>query len=401
MAWAEKRGNGPTPWRARYLKPDGTVGTEPGFPTKQEAKNWGNDQESAMRGGRWIDPEKGLITLDEYFAMWLPAQDLGDSTVERYTSYYRTHLAPRWGDTSLVEIEPLHVKAFEKELRARRKSATADGVMMVLRMMLEDAAYEKRIGMSPVAPKRRRGKVTVSDEREGVAITLAALIAIMARLSRDDGLLVLVKCFTGMRWGEVAGMRRRYLILDPGGDGQEPSGYYLIDDKDGALKENNKGELSFGEPKNRRGRTVELPPFLVLLLLEHLSRMPRDRDVLFVNGEGQPHRRSNFNRRVWRPACDGWPERKATRGHRGRDAAPPIVTGLHIHDLRHTQETWMSDDHVQKIARDERLGHATPGMEGRYNHATPQMRKDILRHLQRRWEELHAPEKMTSQIPPS
>lgn len=25
MASAEKRGNGPTPWRARYLKPDGTV----------------------------------------------------------------------------------------------------------------------------------------------------------------------------------------------------------------------------------------------------------------------------------------------------------------------------------------------------------------------------------------
>lgn len=390
MASAEKRGNGPTPYRARYLKPDGSTGSEPGFPTKRAAIKWGNDQEAAIRGGHWLDPERGQITLDQYWAKWLPAQDLADSTAERYTSYYNTHLAPRWGSTPIAEIEPLDVAAFEKQLAAARKSATKNGVMMVLRMLLEDAAYEGRIRMTPVQPKRRRGKRVISDAREGVAITLMALEAIRARLSPDDGLLVLVKAFTGMRWGEVAGMRRSYLILVPGEDGAPASGYYVIDKDVGALHEDNKGVLSFGPPKDREERTVELPAFLVELLLAHLETMPAARDLLFVNAEGNGHRRSNFNRRIWRPACDGWPERAATRGHRGRQAAAPIVLGLHLHDLRHTHKTWMMEDKIEKVARDERLGHAGEGMDAIYGHATPVMRAEILAGLQRRWEAFHA-----------
>ena len=33
LAYAEKRGNGRHPWRARYKRPDGTLGSEPGFRT--------------------------------------------------------------------------------------------------------------------------------------------------------------------------------------------------------------------------------------------------------------------------------------------------------------------------------------------------------------------------------
>lgn len=47
---------------------------------------------------------------------------------------------------------------------------------------------------------------------------------------------------------------------------------------------------------------------------------------------------------------------------------------------------WPSEDKIEKIARDERLGRTTPGMEGTYNHVTPKMRADILAVLQSRWE---------------
>ena len=45
----------------------------------------------------------------------------------------------------------------------------------------------------------------------------------------------------------------------------------------------------------------------------------------------------------------------------------------------------MTEDHIPKIARDARLGHQTPGMEGTYNHTTPAMRAEILMVLERRW----------------
>ena len=42
MAYAQRHGRG---WRARYQKPDGTVGSESGFETKSAALDWANEQE--------------------------------------------------------------------------------------------------------------------------------------------------------------------------------------------------------------------------------------------------------------------------------------------------------------------------------------------------------------------
>jgi integrase len=393
MASAEKRGNGPTPWRARYTKSDGTVGSKPGFRTKTAALKWGRDQEAAIRAGTWIDPDAGGITLDEYFALWLPAQDLSDSTDTQRESLYRNHLSPRWGDTPIAEIDPIEVQGFEKDLRKRRKGSTAGNVMRVFRMMMADAVYARRLGFSPVMPARRRGRKVVDDKRKGIATTVPALEAIRGRLPGPEALLILVIAFTGMRWGEACGMRRSFLMLMPASDDGPASGWYEIDEDEGAVHEDKKAKRYFGPPKNRKGRTIELPPFLVELLLAYLPTVPAGRDLLFVDSDCNAHRRSNFGRYRWRPACDGWPERKASRNHPGRLAAPPIVETLRIHDLRHTHKTWLMEDRIPAVAIDERLGHATPGMDGIYGHATPAMRAEILVALQRRWEAIHIPVK--------
>lgn len=393
MASAEKRGRGPRPWRARYLKPDGTYGSKPGFETRKKALTWGNDQEADIRNGRWIDPERGKISLADYFAKWQPAQDVSDSTRDRADSLFRNHLKPKWGDTPIREIHPLDVAAFDKDLRGRRSKSTAGGVMDLLRLMLADAVYAKMIDFLPVQPRQRRGKKSVDTSRKGIATTLEVVEAICARLPPSEALLVRTKAFSGMRWGEVAGLRRSFLMLMPAtGDGPA-SGWYDIDAEVGAVHEDKSGHRYFGPPKDREARTVELPPFLVEQLLAHLEAMPRERDLLFVDSQGSAHRRSNFSRYRWRPACDGWPEREATRNHPGHVAAPPILTGLRPHDMRHTLETWLQEDGVRQVAIDERLGHVTPGMSGRYGHGTPVMRAQILAFLQRRWETIHAPAK--------
>ncbi|KUH38427.1 hypothetical protein ATE80_13240, partial [Streptomyces kanasensis] len=66
MAYAEKRGTGKNPWRARYKKPDGSLGSEPGFRTKRAAEEWGEDQEAAIRAGRWRDPDKARTLLKDF-----------------------------------------------------------------------------------------------------------------------------------------------------------------------------------------------------------------------------------------------------------------------------------------------------------------------------------------------
>lgn len=384
MGYAERSGRG---WRARWKRPDGKYDGESGFPTKAAAKRYADDQEADIRAGRWIDPGRGEVSLEKYFGEWLPAQDLAPRTVERYASYFRNHIGPAFGHQALKQIDPLLVDVFQKQLNAKRAPNTANGVMLVFRMVMADAVHDRRIEFSPVRQKRRRGKRHAPDvrTRKGIAIELEALQRIRSRLPGPEAILVLVAAFTGMRWGEVCGMRRKYLVLMPDAPGAA-AGYYTIDPKEGALQESGVLGLYFGTPKGAKGRTVSLPPFLVELLAAYVATLPRGQQLLFPDRDGGPWRRSNFSRRLWRPACDGWEARPTTRGHQAREGAPPVVKAMRFHDLRHTQETWLMEDGVEKVARDERLGHVTAGMEGTYGHATPKMRAKVLAVLEARWE---------------
>jgi hypothetical protein len=75
MAYAEKRGRGPQPWRVKYKLPDGTEVSESGFETKAAALSWGRDQEARIREGRWTDPNAGKTTVGQWIDRWLSMQD--------------------------------------------------------------------------------------------------------------------------------------------------------------------------------------------------------------------------------------------------------------------------------------------------------------------------------------
>ena len=86
------------------------------------------------------------------------------------------------------------------------------------------------------------------------------------------------------------------------------------------------GHFTWGPPKTEAGRrTVTLPAVAAAALAEHLapSSQPGPDGLVFPSTEGGLlRRRSNFNRRVWRPAT--------------RAAG---LEGFRFHDLRHTSAT--------------------------------------------------------------
>jgi integrase len=65
---------------------------------------------------------------------------------------------------------------------------------------------------------------------------------------------------------------------------------------------------------------------------------------------------------------------------------PPIQPEMHFHDLRHTHETWLVEDHVPRVLRLQRLGHKRKDIDDFYAHVTPAMRETMLTALQQRWE---------------
>jgi integrase len=413
MATAERSGGG---WRARWKGPAGSIPPFPsksGFRTKKDAKDYAKDQEAAIRAGTYLDPKLLETTVDQWWERWIPFQDhLRPNTVETYRQNYYKHIKPRWGDVPMSGVLAITMQEYRSELNKTYAQNTVGVIMTVLRNLFDDAALNRIVQFSPFPKNAKRGTrrnvvaVDVKPKREGILIAFTDLDAICARLNRDEALLVQIAFWTGMRWSEVAAMRRRYLHLEESAGIVDGGGYYVINPRIGALHEDVHSHRYFGAPKSgpdgrlapsyEPGRVVDLPPFLVEMIRAHLKTLTEPTlaqdateaekaaweancDLLFPNRKGAPRQYDNWNSK-WRKVCDGWEAtpRKA--------AGEPIVVGLRLHDCKHSHGAMMDDLGTHSVMRDYRLGHATPGTRGVYSHPTLQMRLDLVNGLQRAWE---------------
>ena len=113
MAYAEKRGRGPKPWRVKYKLPSGIEASESGFETKAAALTWGRDQEARIREGRWTDPNAGKITVSEWIDRWMTLQDVGLSTVENREYLIRRFIRPAFGASELSSLTTEDITRWE------------------------------------------------------------------------------------------------------------------------------------------------------------------------------------------------------------------------------------------------------------------------------------------------
>lgn len=379
MASAEKRGSGPTPWRARYTKPDGSYGSKSGFATKRKAEAWGNDQEAKIREGTWIDPDAGKMKFRDWAEQWLAAQGVQDSTLDSYRQRIKNHILPEWGDKGLAEFTPIRVQAWHNDLKSRQKLGYANGIRDLLATMLDDAVRERLIswhGARAVTGRRRGAYVAPPAEEEKVWATVPQILAIVANIAKrwqhpDYGLLVLLMAFTGMRWSEATGLKREFVWLDSQEVRVEVQ---LLRRDDGTYEEK--------DPKYDSKRTLRIPKFLADLLDEHLRRMPAGRDHLFLTPDGNHLHRGAFGE-ILAAAVEG---RKAWHD---RPAIPAVgPAGLTNHGLRHSQKVML--DHLKTPAKAAkmRMGHKRDTRSGveTYDHVSDEMVQDIVDGLQAMYE---------------
>ena len=156
--------------------------------------------------------------------------------------------------------------------------------------------------------------------------------------------LILTAGFTGLRQGELFGLRRRDVDL--------LHGTITVRRKRLRLAS---GQIIEDDPKTEAGRrTVALPTPLVAELDRHLSGMtdPQPEAYVFTTPQGDPLERSNFRNRVWAPAT-----------------AATGVDGLRFHDLRHTAGTLAARTGATTKELMARLGHSSPRAAMVYQHA--------------------------------
>lgn len=145
MAYAEKRGKGPRPWRVKYKLPSGSEASESGFETKQSALDWGRDQEAKIRAGTWTDPNAGKITVNDWIDRWLAVQDVGLSTESNREYLIRRFLRPQWGSRTLDSLTGEEITAWENALPTSLgiSRRTARDARSLLCTILGDAAAAK------------------------------------------------------------------------------------------------------------------------------------------------------------------------------------------------------------------------------------------------------------------
>jgi integrase len=307
-------------------------------------------------------------------------------TEENYCSYLRNHILPRWGYTALGDITALDVTAWLKDLRKHLAPSTVAGIRTLFSMMLDDAVDQRLIPVNPVHRRRRRGRRR--DHAPSRVEKVFAMPDHVCRIAEQAtmlggpaaGLLVITAAWTGCRWGELAGLQHDHVDLD--------RGVIVIDPEFGALHESAHG-LWLGPPKTpASARTIALPPFLIVLLRDHLAITSGA--FVFTSPLGCRLRRSTFDRRVFRPAVDG----------NSRKGTQPIRPGLTFHGLRHSHKTWLIADKIPEIAQAQRLGHHLSNrLAEAYSHVAPEIQTDLLRSLERRWQRAHRTRRPTDNRP--
>jgi integrase len=321
MAYAEKRGKGPAPWRVKYKVPGGET-SQSGFETKQAALAWGRDQEAKVRAGAWTDPAAGQITVSKWIDRWNAMQDVGLSTTANREYRIRRFILPYWGNRQLNSLTGEEITVWEHRLPATEKvsRSTAKDARSLLHTILGDAAAARPplIPFNPAVRPRNRGRRTGrsldrSPQRAWATPLEVLLVAERAALlaGRDDEFTMLVTIgYTGMRWGETIGLERDLLLpslINVEWQLREISGrFHRLAPKDD----------SYRSTKYEPLVPVDLPAFLAELLTVQAEKGTRQRCActaehggsglyVFLGPDGGHHRNSNYARRVFRPACDG------------------------------------------------------------------------------------------------
>jgi integrase len=342
--------------------------TRSGFQTKREALEALSRLQEQLRAHSFVEPSKR--SLGEYLAKWvegLAAAGLAPSTVASYREAVELRVAPELGDVPLQGLEPSDLdRLYAKLLREghRRKAGglsprTVRYTHTIIRKALADAMRKGLVvrnvadlASPPSAKAARPPEMRFwTPEQLGVFLSVVAGHRLFP--------LWRTAAFTGMRRGELAGLR--WSDVDLEGDERAP-GRIAVGQQyagDGA------GSFDFQPPKTEHGRRlIELDAETVRVLSRWRTHQLEERmmlglgeraELVFTQPDGSPLRPDSGISAVF-----------------DRLLADIDLPRIRFHDLRHTHCAHLIASGADLKAVATRLGHASASFTlDRYGHLLP------------------------------
>ena len=295
------------------------------FKTKGDAQAWLSGVETDIRRGAWVNPWASRQTLKYWAERWLATTvHLRATTKRGYEVALRTHVLPTFADEPVSDIDQPAVRAWVADL-AQRGSApgTIAGARKVLRLVLGTAVEANALATNPCdrvrVPRGPREEMHFLSAEQVESLAEAVEHPPLRRAGHgasptgrhhfpEYAALIRVAAYTGLRAGEIAGLRVRRLDLLKG----RVEVAETLTDVGGTL-------VSNATTKSGKVRTVPIPRFIADELAPLLAGKSAG-DYIFTSPGGGPLRHSNFYRRHFLPAVE----------HAG------LPDGVRFHDLRHT-----------------------------------------------------------------
>ena len=327
-------------WQARHVGPDGVRrSARITFDTKLDAAAWLRAQADDVESGSWAAPNNvgASPTLKAYADGWLQTRELKPRTRALYRELLDRLILPPLGSLRIDRLTPSTVRNWFGTLDAATPTRRAHAYSL-LRSIAVTALSEDLIAANPC---RIRGAGTAKKKHVTKVASLGELEVIVEAMPSRYRAMVLLAAWCGLRFGELAELRRGDVDLDA----------RVLRVQRAVTR--TKGNVWIGDPKSEAGRRpVSVPPHLVPVLDRHLGmHTAAARDALLFPARSGGHMAPASLYRVWYPA---------------REAAGR--PDLRFHDLRHTGATLAAATGATLAELMARLGHSTAQAAMRYQH---------------------------------
>jgi len=309
------------------------------FKRYAEARRWDTEIQQSLDAATYVDPSAGTVTLEAFANDWLDHHNCAPSTTAKYRSLLDAQIIPALGALRLDQVTPNKINAF---LGSTGKSASTVRSIAALMSSLSRVAVEDEKIKRSFMPNRLSLPRAKADER--VFLDEDQVRALVHAAEDRDKALIHTAAWTGLRWGELVGLKRECLDLDRG----------TIEVREALVDVG--GNISLEPPKTPGSRrTVTLVDENVALLKDHVETYPPGQFTLvFSTDRGRPIRDDNWRKRVWKPLVK---------------SVPTVPDSTRFHDLRHTHVALCIQAHMNLKTIQTRLGHSSIRVTGdRYAH---------------------------------
>jgi integrase len=207
-------------WRAK-VKFRSVVVADKTFDRKGDAVRWEMEQKRLLQSGEFVSPAAGRITVGELAEEYRDSRQ-GQVSVRAWESdesALRVHIVPAFGKLPISSVSSVQIERFLTDLAVSRSVRTAARVRTTLRGLFRYAVRTRRLPRSPAEevplprPDSRTGKVV-----EVHPFPLELLLGVVETQRGIGGRyadVTLVLALTGVRFGELRGLRVRDLVDVP------------------------------------------------------------------------------------------------------------------------------------------------------------------------------------------